>query len=93
MVNDQVLDQIRQGKVDWLRGDIQKLAKGGVHFNKRDKGVPKGGPGRPIFANADMIILATGFNRPSLDFLPPECFEEPYHPPGWYLQTFPPEHA
>ena len=93
MVNDQVLAQIRQGKVEWLRGDIQRLEKVGIQFNKRDKGVPKGGPGRPIFANADIIILATGYNRPSLHFLPPECFEDPYSPPNWYLQSFPPKFA
>lgn len=39
-----------------------------------------------------MIILATGYKRPSLNFLPEEVFQEPYGPPRWYLQIFPPQH-
>ncbi len=31
--------------------------------------------------------MATGYQRPSLSFLPPEVFEEPYQPPNWYLQV------
>ncbi len=36
--------------------------------------------------------MATGFQRPSLKFLPDDCFEEEYEPPNWYLQVFPPKH-
>lgn len=36
--------------------------------------------------------MATGFKRPSLNFLPDEVFEEPYGPPDWYLQVFPPKY-
>lgn len=36
--------------------------------------------------------MATGYKRPSLSFLPDEVFEEPYGPPRWYLQVFPPQH-
>lgn len=35
----------------------------------------------------DRVIMATGYQRPSLSFLPPEVFEEPYQPPNWYLQV------
>lgn len=56
------------------------------------KGVPKGGPGRHEEVKGDMVIMATGFARPSLSFLPGECFQPPYQPPNWYLQTFPPDY-
>ena len=61
-------------------------------MNRRAQGVPKGGPGHEIEVKGDMVIMATGYERPSLNFLPPECFEEPYEPPNWYLQVFPPAH-
>jgi hypothetical protein len=93
MVNDKVMNLIRSKKADWLRGDIQKVTENGVLFNKRSEGVPKGGPGKEILVDADIIIMATGFQRPSLSFLPDDCFEDRYEPPNWYMQVFPPHHV
>ncbi|KAI7227888.1 FAD/NAD(P)-binding domain-containing protein [Hortaea werneckii] len=92
MVNNDVLELIRAGKAKWLRGDIEKFTPNGILFNHRSQGVPKGGPGRTEELKGDMCIMATGFSRPSLSFLPNDCFEENYEPPNWYLQTFPPGH-
>ncbi|PSN64725.1 FAD/NAD(P)-binding domain-containing protein [Corynespora cassiicola Philippines] len=94
MVNDQVLELVRSGKADWLRGDILGYDDSGtgLRFNKRAQGVPKGGPGVDKLIEADIVIMATGYKRPSLGFLPDEVFSEPYDPPNWYLQVFPPEH-
>ncbi|KAI9815203.1 MAG: hypothetical protein M1832_005538 [Thelocarpon impressellum] len=93
MVNTDVLDQIRSGKAKWLRGDVLGFEENGVRFNLRAKNVPKGGPGREILVEGDVVIMATGYQRPSLSFLPDEVFREPYAPPNWYLQTFPPGHT
>lgn len=90
MVNSDIMDKLRSGKAEWLRGDIKGFSEKGVLFNQRAKGVPKGGPGKEVLVEADMVVMATGFERPSLNFLPDEVFEEPYAPPNWYLQTFPP---
>lgn len=92
MVNSDIFHQIRQHKAEWLRGDIVRFTQNGIIFNHRARGVPKGGPGRQDEVRGDMVIMATGFARPSLSFLPRECFQSPYEPPNWYLQTFPPEH-
>ncbi|WPH01928.1 baeyer-villiger monooxygenase [Acrodontium crateriforme] len=92
MVNNDVLEQIRSGKAQWLRGDIKSFTSNGIRFNHRSQGVPKNGPGREQVLEGDMIILATGYSRPSLSFLPSDCFEENYEPPNWYLQVFPPAH-
>ena len=91
MVNNDVLEQVRSGKASWLRGDIVKFSDDGkgIVFNHRAQGVPKGGPGRQELLEGDMCILATGYQRPSLNFLPDECFEEKYELPNWYLQVFP----
>ena len=92
MVNSDVFQQIRDGDASWLRGDIIRFTKNGILFNRRGKGVPTGGPGHQVEIPADMVIMATGYQRPSLSFLPDDCFTEPYSPPAWYLQVFPPEH-
>lgn len=92
MVNSEIFKQIRLGRAEWLRGDIQEVQKTGILFNKRAAKVPKGGPGHHILVEGDIIIMATGYNRPTLSFLPEEVFEEPYGPPRWYLQVFPPSH-
>ena len=92
MVNSDVFHQIRQHKAEWLRGDILGFTEEGIRINRRAQGVPKGGPGHEVEVKGDMVIMATGYERPSLNFLPDECFTEPYVPPNWYLQVFPPEH-
>lgn len=92
MVNSDVMDKLRSGEAEWVRCDIEGFSEKGVIVNQRDKGTPKGGPGRHRVLEGDMVVLATGYKRPSLDFLPESCFEEPYGPPNWYLQVFPPPH-
>jgi hypothetical protein len=94
MVNDDVLDLVRSGKASWLRGDILEYDESGtgIKFKKRAQGVPKNGPGSEKLIEADIVIMATGYKRPSLGFLPDECFNEPYDPPNWYLQVFLPDH-
>ena len=76
-----------------FRGDIIRFTENGILFNHRAKGVPKGGPGREEEVKGDMVIMATGYQRPSLSFLPSECFKDPYQPPSWYLQVFPPQYS
>ncbi|KAL9106886.1 MAG: hypothetical protein Q9227_008134 [Pyrenula ochraceoflavens] len=90
MVNTDILEQIRAGRASWLRGDIISVEAKGIMFNHRAQGVPKNGPGHQKLVPGDMIIMATGFQKPSLSFLPEQCFEPPYQPPNWYIQVFPP---
>jgi hypothetical protein len=92
MVNDAALEMVRRGEAEWLRGDIKGFTKDGVKLIVRAKGVPAGGPGKERTIKGDIVVMATGFKRPSLEFLPEDNFEEPYSPPNWYLQTFPPNH-
>jgi hypothetical protein len=91
MVNSELFNQIRAGKARWLRGDIVSVEENGIMFNHRAKGVPKGGPGHEAVVPGDVFIMATGYKRPSLSFLPDKVFEGRYGPPNWYLQVFPPQ--
>ncbi|KAH6892951.1 hypothetical protein B0T10DRAFT_262684 [Thelonectria olida] len=92
MVNSDVMDKLREGKAEWVRCDIEEFTDRGILVNRRGKGVPQGGPGHEEVIEADIVVMATGFKRPSLNFLPDDAFDEPYSPPDWYLQTFPPTH-
>ena len=92
MVNSDVMDKLREGKAEWVRCDIDEFVDSGIRVNRRAKGVPQGGPGHEEVIDADIVVMATGFKRPSLSFLPNDCFKEPYSAPNWYLQTFPPAH-
>lgn len=94
MVNNHVLDLLRSGKATWLRGDTISYDPSGnaIIFNKRPRGVPKNGPGTESLIEADIVIMATGYSRPTLRFLPEHVFTDPYAPPNWYLQVFPPDH-
>lgn len=89
LVSDDALSHAYSGRVEWLSGDIQSLEMHGAHFVQRAHGVPKGGPGRHVQIPADMIIMATGFQRPDLGFLPQDAFAARYVPPDWFLQAFP----
>ncbi|KAH8900112.1 FAD/NAD(P)-binding domain-containing protein [Thozetella sp. PMI_491] len=92
MVNSDVMDKIRSGKAEWIRCDIEGFTDKGVTINRRAKGVPAGGPGRKDVIEGDIVVMATGYKRPELSFLPGDCSIEPYSAPNWYLQTFPPTH-
>ncbi|KAK3390157.1 hypothetical protein B0H63DRAFT_538313 [Podospora didyma] len=93
MVNSDVLEKIRTGQAEWIRCDIDHFVENGVSVTRRGKGASPGSPGgHEEVIEGDMVVMATGFERPQLSFLPDSCYEKPYEPPNWYLQTFPPNH-
>lgn len=92
LVNSALFSLIRSGKLQWLRGKIENFEENGLRFHCYSKGVNKGVSDKGSVVEGDMIIMATGYQRPNFGFLPPECSKTPYAPPNWYLQTFPPKH-
>lgn len=92
MVNSDVMSKLRSGKAEWIRCDIDKFTADGVLANRRAKGVEPGGPGQREEIKGDLAVMATGYQRPELSFLPESCFQKPYAAPNWYLQAFPPSH-
>lgn len=91
-MNDEFLQHIRQGKIAYKRGDTKKITRQGVLFNERERGTKSGEDGEETMLSADVIIIATGYKRPSIDFLPKDLFpkdkDRDYHPPSLYLQNF-----
>lgn len=91
IVNDEILRLVREGKADYQRGDVIELKSNGIEWNARTRKQKKGTKGEKRFSKADVIVLAAGFERPSLDFLPKDLFPDDYKPPNMYLQVFPVE--
>lgn len=79
----------RQGRASWSRADIESFAPNGLHVSHRRSGDLKGTHGEQRVEEGEVIILATGYTRPSLSFLPKSPCKSKYQPPNWFLQTFP----
>ncbi|GAA6012592.1 hypothetical protein JCM10207_009050 [Rhodosporidiobolus poonsookiae] len=92
IVNDEFLDHIRQGLVTYKRGDTKAIVPHGIKFVERSRGSKSGDPGEEGIERADVIIVATGYKRPSVGFLPDDLFptekDRDYHRPSLYLQNF-----
>ncbi|GAA5867705.1 hypothetical protein JCM3774_003384 [Rhodotorula dairenensis] len=92
IVNDEFLQHIRQGKISYKRGDTKKITRQGVHFIERKRGTKSGDDGNETMLSADVIIIATGYKRPTIEFLPKDLFpkdkDHDYSPPSLYLQNF-----
>ncbi|TFK56995.1 FAD/NAD(P)-binding domain-containing protein [Heliocybe sulcata] len=91
VVNDEFLDHVRAGKCSYIRGDTLRLTKSGVLVNVRSRESKPKDPGEKKEFNGDVVVLATGFERPTIDFLPDDLFPEDYQRPDLYLQNFPTE--
>ncbi|PWN50984.1 FAD/NAD(P)-binding domain-containing protein [Violaceomyces palustris] len=89
IVNTSALYDIRKGRADYQRGDVIDVTETGIKFNARKRGQKKGSEGEEVHYEADIIVVATGFEKPSIDFLPQDLFPEDYVRPNMYLQVFP----
>lgn len=85
--NSDVLDMVRSGKVNWLHGEVTHFDERGVTYKPAVS--PACSPKEEAFVEADTVFMATGYHRPSLDFLPSDSCCKPYEAPNWYLQNFP----
>ncbi|KAH9840185.1 FAD/NAD-P-binding domain-containing protein [Rhodofomes roseus] len=88
VVNDEFLDHVRAGRCKYIRGDTQGLTRGGVKVSVRGRSSKPGDEGEEEEFPADVIVLATGFKKPEIGFLPEDLFPETYERPNLYLQNF-----
>lgn len=78
IVNSSALRHIRQGVADYHRGDVLDLNEDSVDFNFRKRNQKKEAKGKHMNFKADVIVIATGFDIPKIDFLPEDLFPEDY---------------
>lgn len=92
IVNDEFLEHIRQGRITYKRGDTKSIVSRGVKFVERPRGSKSGDAGDEGIERADVLIVATGYKRPEIKFLPDDLFpregDRDYHPPSLFLQNF-----
>ncbi|KAI0078015.1 FAD/NAD(P)-binding domain-containing protein [Panus rudis PR-1116 ss-1] len=88
VVNDEFLQHVRNGKCKYIRGDIERLTKKGVKVNARTRESKPGDKGEIQEIDADVIVLATGYEKPNVDFIEADLFPEGYERPNLYLQNF-----
>jgi len=78
IVNDEFLRHVREKRVTYVHGDTLEIQKDGVRVNVRQRESKPKDPGEEKTFNADVIVFATGFKKPSIDFLPKYLFPEGY---------------
>lgn len=78
VVNDEFLDHVRAGRCRYVRGDTQGLTHGGVKVSVRGRDSKPGDEGEETEFPADVVVLATGFKKPDVGFLPEDLFPESY---------------
>ncbi|EIW74220.1 FAD/NAD(P)-binding domain-containing protein [Coniophora puteana RWD-64-598 SS2] len=100
VVNDVFLDHVRAGRCSYVRCETERFTKRGALvklYDRIDRRKPSHGshsrnthPEEPHEEEieADVVVLATGYKKPSMDFLPQELFPEGYERPNLYLQNF-----
>ncbi|CAK5277517.1 unnamed protein product [Mycena citricolor] len=88
IVNDAFMKHVRDGSCKYVRGDTIKLTPSGVHATVRGRESKPGDDGKEEIIDADVIVLATGFEKPSIDFLDNSLFPDGYERPNLYLQNF-----
>lgn len=72
IVNNEFLQQVRNGSIDYKRGDISEITPQGVKFTQRGQDSKSGEAGDEFVVLADVIVMATGklgANRCSLAML------------------------
>lgn len=74
------------GTVTWIQGDCQRFVEKGLEVQRRGTQPHLGS--KPLTEQCDVCIYATGYQRPTIDFL--SKFANGYTAPSWFLQVFPP---
>jgi dimethylaniline monooxygenase (N-oxide forming) len=78
IVNNEFLRHVREKRVSYVHGDTLEIQKDGVRVNVRQHESKPKDPGEEKLFSADVIVFATGYKKPGIDFLPKDLFPEGY---------------
>ena len=78
VVNDEFVDSVRQGKCDYIRGDIERLTRHGIRVSVRTRDEKPGEGKETKDYHGDVLVLATGFHKPQISFFEEDLFPESY---------------
>ena len=78
IVNDEFLRHVREKRVSYVHGDTLEIRKGSVRVNVRQRDSKPNDSGEEKTFSANVIVFATGYKKPSIDFLPKDLFPESY---------------
>ncbi|KAI0821751.1 FAD/NAD-P-binding domain-containing protein [Trametes gibbosa] len=88
IVNDEFIGHVKNGKCQYVRGDIECFSKNSVHVKVRGREDKPGEGKENKKFDGDVVVLATGFKKPTIDFFEDALFPEGYERPNLYLQNF-----
>ncbi|KAL1943656.1 hypothetical protein VTO73DRAFT_4101 [Trametes versicolor] len=88
IVNDEFIGHVKDGKCQYVRADIERFTKAGVRVKVRGREDKPGEGKEEKEYTGDVVVLATGFKKPTIDFFKDEVFPEGYDRPNLYLQNF-----
>ncbi len=86
IVNDEFVDWVREGKCEYVRADIERLTRHGIRVSVRSRDEKPGeGKGTKEY-DGDVLVFATGFNKPEISFFKEDLFPESYEVrwPVWF---------
>ncbi|KAI1789101.1 FAD/NAD(P)-binding domain-containing protein [Ganoderma leucocontextum] len=88
VVNDEFVNWVREGKCDYVRGDIERLTRHGIRVSVRNRDEKPGEGKETKEYEGDALVFATGFHKPEITFFEEDLFPESYERPNLYLQNF-----
>ena len=78
VVNDEFVDCVREGKCQYIRGDIERLTRHGIRVSVRSRDEKPGEGKETKEYEGDVLVLATGFQKPEIPFFEEDLFPESY---------------
>ncbi|KAH9934002.1 FAD/NAD-P-binding domain-containing protein [Epithele typhae] len=88
IANNEFVGLVRDGRCEYVRCDIERLTRCGVRVKLRGREDKPGEGNKEREIQGDVIVLATGFKKPAVDFFKDDLFPESYERPNLYMHSF-----
>ncbi|KAH9933997.1 FAD/NAD-P-binding domain-containing protein [Epithele typhae] len=88
VVNDEFIGHVKAGRCEYVRCDIERLTRSGVRVKVRGREDKPGEGKEAREIQGDVVVFATGFKKPEVNFFKDDLFPESYDRPNLYLKNF-----